>query len=150
MITLHTLPKISQRKAKRLGRGLGSGAGAKSGRGTTRHQAARENIKQGFEGGQGRMTKKFPLLRGKGRNRAVKLPPLVVSTQKLKGFKKDSVINIESLIASKIVPADTRERGVKIVSGGKLEEAIIVDLKTTKSAAQIIIKAGGQVKNNNE
>ena len=51
---------------------MGSGSGAKSGRGTTRHQAARESIPLAFEGGQGRMVKRFPLLRGKNRNNAIK------------------------------------------------------------------------------
>lgn len=66
---LSQLPKIIKKKKKRLGRGPGSGKGAKSGKGTTRHQAARENIPLHFEGGQGKMTKRFPLLRGKGRNK---------------------------------------------------------------------------------
>lgn len=66
---LSDLPKIVDRTKKRLGRGLGSGKGAKSGRGTTRHQKAREDIPLHFEGGQGRMVKKYPLLRGKGRNK---------------------------------------------------------------------------------
>lgn len=66
---LNKLKKIVEKKRKRVGRGLGSGKGAKSGRGTTRHQKAREDIPLHFEGGQGRMVKKFPLLRGKGRNK---------------------------------------------------------------------------------
>ncbi len=66
---LSNLPKIVTKKKKRLGRGLGSGKGAKSSRGTTRHQKARENIPLYFEGGQGRLVKRFPLLRGKGKNK---------------------------------------------------------------------------------
>lgn len=69
---LANLPKIVAKKKKRLGRGLGSGRGSKSGRGTTRHQKARESIPLHFEGGQARMVKKFPLLRGKGRNKSYK------------------------------------------------------------------------------
>ena len=69
---LTSLPKIVAKKKKRLGRGLGSGRGSKSGRGTTRHQKAREAIPLHFEGGQARMVKKFPLLRGKGRNKSYK------------------------------------------------------------------------------
>lgn len=66
---LSQLPKLVFGRKKRLGRGLGSGKGAKSGRGTTRHQKAREDVPLHFEGGQGRMVKRFPLLRGKGRNK---------------------------------------------------------------------------------
>lgn len=65
---LSQLPRIVDTSKKRLGRGMGSGKGSKSGRGTTRHQKARESIPLHFEGGQGRMVKKYPLLRGKGRN----------------------------------------------------------------------------------
>ncbi len=68
---LSNLPKIVLPKKKRLGRGLGSGKGAKSGRGTTRHQKARENIPLHFEGGQGRLVKRFPLIRGKGKNKSL-------------------------------------------------------------------------------
>jgi len=69
---LSFLPKLVKKGKKRVGRGLGSGKGAKSGRGTTRHQKARESIPLYFEGGQGRIIKKFPLLRGKGRNKPKK------------------------------------------------------------------------------
>ena len=69
---LSNLPKIVTKSKKRVGRGLGCGKGAKSGRGTTRHQKARESIPLFFEGGQGRIVKKFPLLRGKGRNKSKK------------------------------------------------------------------------------
>jgi len=68
---LSNLPKIVIGKKKRLGRGLASGKGSKSGRGTTRHQKAREGIPLHFEGGQGRMVKRFPLLRGKGKNKSI-------------------------------------------------------------------------------
>lgn len=68
---LSSLPKIVINKKKRLGRGLGSGKGSKSGRGTTRHQKARTTIPLHFEGGQGRMVKRFPLLRGKGKNKSI-------------------------------------------------------------------------------
>lgn len=68
---LSNLPKIVLNRKKRLGRGLGSGSGSKSGRGTTRHQKARESIPLHFEGGQGRMVKRFPLLRGKGKNKSI-------------------------------------------------------------------------------
>ena len=69
---LSNLSKIIKKTKKRIGRGLGSGRGAKSGRGTTRHQKARESIPLFFEGGQGRIIKRFPLLRGKGRNKPKK------------------------------------------------------------------------------
>ena len=62
---LSHLETISTKKKKRLGRGLGSGRGAKSGREPHDIRKARENIPLGFEGGQGDLHKRFPLLRGK-------------------------------------------------------------------------------------
>lgn len=82
---LSNLPKIVSRKKKRLGRGLGSGKGAKSGRGTTRHQKARESIADYFEGGQGRMVKRFPYLRGKGRN----IPRISKKLKKKKFYERN-------------------------------------------------------------
>ena len=81
---LSRLPKIVSRKKKRLGRGLGSGKGSKSGRGITRHQKARESIPLHFEGGQGRLVKKFPLLRGKGKNK----PRISLKLKKKKFYEK--------------------------------------------------------------
>lgn len=82
---LSNLPKIVLSRKKRLGRGLGSGKGAKSGRGTTRHQKARETVPLHFEGGQGRMVKRFPLLRGKGKNKS----RMTVKLRKIKFYEKN-------------------------------------------------------------
>jgi large subunit ribosomal protein L15 len=81
---LSNLPKLVFKRKKRVGRGLGSGKGAKSGRGITRHQKAREDIPLHFEGGQGRMVKKYPLLRGKGRNK-----PKNLKLKKRKFYEKN-------------------------------------------------------------
>ena len=70
---LSKLPKIVDKKFKRLGRGSGSGKGNKASRGTKRHQKAKEKIPLHFEGGQAKITKKYPLLRGKGRNKSRRL-----------------------------------------------------------------------------
>lgn len=83
---LSNLPKLVTDKKKRLGRGLGSGKGSKSGRGTTRHQKARQSIPLHFEGGQGRMVKRFPLLRGKGRNK----PRVNAKLKKSRFYEKNS------------------------------------------------------------
>lgn len=86
---LSQLPKIFKNGKKRLGRGLGSGKGAKSGRGTTRHQKAREKIPLFFEGGQGKIIKRFPLLRGKGKNK----PKLNKKLKKKKFYERNKTKN---------------------------------------------------------
>lgn len=143
---LSQLPKIGRNKKKRLGRGLGSGRGAKSGRGTTRHQKARESIPLHFEGGQGRMVKKFPLLRGKAKNRSIQSPKFVLSLETLNVFGDGETITIETLKKKKLIDQATTEKGIKILSGGKLARKLNVAVAVSKSAAKAIEKAGGTIK----
>lgn len=139
---LSQLPKIVAKRKKRLGRGLGSGKGSKSGRGTTRHQKARESIPLHFEGGQARMVKKFPLLRGKGRNKSIREKPRVVNLSSLNLFKDGEVVDISVLTKKGLI---AKENKVKILGGGKLEKKLIVKLPVSISAKLAIEKAGGKV-----
>lgn len=145
MVSLHSLPSIVQKSKKRLGRGLGSGAGAKSGRGTTRHQKARRKIPIHFEGGQNRAVKKYPLLRGKGRNKSVQVKPFALSLAKLSHLKENSLVNIELLLNEKIINMSTSRRGVKIVSTGEITVPLKITLPVTKKAKDKIEKAGGEI-----
>lgn len=142
-VFLSNMPRIISRKKKRLGRGLGSGKGSKSGRGTTRHQKARESMPLHFEGGQARMVKKFPLLRGKGRNKSLFLKPLILNLNHLNLFKEDSIITIDSLIKKDLVK--NKRQSVKILNRGKLEKKLIVQLPVSASVKKIIESLGGQV-----
>lgn len=135
---LSLLPKIIIKKNKRLGRGLGSNKGAKSGRGTTRHQKARQNIPLHFEGGQARMVKKFPLLRGKGRNKSFTLKPIVINLDQLNKFEDGDTVTIEKLIKKNIIKENDRIRGVKVLNKGKLEKKLIVQIPTSKEVKKII------------
>lgn len=145
MITLSLLPKIVHRRKKRLGRGAGSGKGAKSGRGTTRHQAARENIPLHFEGGQGRMVKKYPLLRGKGKNKSVRPRPFVIHTDDLNGFKDGETVDVTTLREKGIVKTNERVIQVKILARGTMEKKLQVTLPVSRSVKVLIEKAGGKV-----
>lgn len=142
---LSNLPSIVDKKKKRLGRGLGSGRGAKSGRGTTRHQKARENIPLGFEGGQGRLTKRFPLLRGKGINKARKDNHYVIYTKDLNRFKEDEVVDIKKLQEVGLVDKTAHHAKVKLIVNGKLEKKVTVKLAVSLSAKEAIEKMGGSV-----
>lgn len=139
---LANLPKIVSKKKKRLGRGLGSGKGAKSGRGTTRHQKARESIPLHFEGGQARMVKKFPLLRGKGRNKPLKEKPRVLNLSDLNVFKDGETVDLAALLKKGLIDGEMR---VKILGGGQLEKKLKVKLPVSKSAKAAIEKLGGKV-----
>jgi large subunit ribosomal protein L15 len=142
---LSILPKIVKGKSKRLGRGPGSGKGAKSGRGTTRHQAARENIPIHFEGGQGRFVKKFPLLRGKLRNRSYQLKPLALHLADLNVYNDGDVVNLTTLLEKRIITDSDVKMGVKILADGKLEKKLTVAIPVSKTAKDMIEKAGGQL-----
>ncbi|PIZ62084.1 50S ribosomal protein L15 [Candidatus Roizmanbacteria bacterium CG_4_10_14_0_2_um_filter_39_13] len=145
MNTLSNLTKIVHKRAKRLGRGLGSRAGAKSGRGTTRHQTARTTMPLHFEGGQNRMVKRFPLLRGKGRNKPVAPKPVLISLTQLNSYKKGDVVNLESLLKKRIITEKEIGRGAKVVSNGELKTALTVELLVSQSAQKHIENAGGTV-----
>ena len=145
MIDLSSLPKIKTRKKKRVGRGLGSGRGAKSGRGTTRHQKAREDIPIHFEGGQLRMVKKFPLLRGKGRNKPVSPKPLIVNLSDLEKFNQGEEVSLEKLVEKGIVDDKAYRVGVKVLANGKLRKKLTVKVPTSEKAKSIIESIGGKV-----
>ena len=143
---LSRLPKLVSGRKKRLGRGLGSGKGAKSGRGITRHQKARESIPLGFEGGQGRMVKRFPLLRGKGRNKPREQAALVIDASVLNIFEDGAVVTVQALIDKKIISAREKDRPVKVLGNGKLKKKITVELPVSSSVQKMIDEVGGTVR----
>lgn len=143
---LSSLSKLVAHKNKRLGRGPGSGKGAKSTRGTTRHQKARENIPLHFEGGQNRLVKRFPLLRGKGKNTSKRLDPIVLALSKLNIFSDGDVVNIESLAKKEIIEESMKKRKIKIIAGGKLLRKLEINVPVSKSVKKQAEKLGGSVK----
>ncbi|QQG44700.1 MAG: 50S ribosomal protein L15 [Candidatus Roizmanbacteria bacterium] len=144
-IILSSLPKIITNRKKRLGRGLGSGKGAKSTRGGTRHQKAREKIPLHFEGGQAKLTKKFPLLRGKGKNKSVRKKPLIIFLKDLNQFAEGEIVDVKSLIEKKIIKTKNKKIKVKILAKGDLNKKLRVKLPVSQSVKSIVEKAGGEV-----
>lgn len=144
-VSLSSLPNIVTRKRKRVGRGLGSGKGAKSGRGTTRHQRARESIPLHFEGGQAKMIKKYPLLRGKGKNKPIRKPVATIKIEALNVFSDEELVDMKTLRKKGIV-SDSKKTMVKIIAGGELKRKLTVQLPVSESVREDIQKAGGKVK----
>lgn len=143
MNLLSTLPKITEKKAKRRGRGLGSGKGSKSGRGTTRHQKARESIPLHFEGGQGRLVKRYPLLRGKGKNKSRVVKPAIMKLSALNVFEDGETVDFAALIKKKLI--DGKNKNVKILGKDGLKKKLTIRLTTSKAAKTAVEKAGGVV-----
>lgn len=146
MKELSSLPQIVEKRKKRLGRGTSSGAGAKSGRGTTRHQAAREDIPLHFEGGQGRLVKKFPLLRGKGKNKSVRREAVVIYSGQLESFKDGQQIDRKFLLDKGLLDKQFQKYPIKIILKGTLTKKLTVMLPVSGSVKKLIEKAGGEVK----
>ncbi|TRZ52348.1 50S ribosomal protein L15 [bacterium] len=142
---LANLPKIGINKKKRLGRGLGSNKGSKSGRGTTRHQKARESIPIHFEGGQGRIVKKFPLLRGKGKNNSIIKKSFVIDLEKLNKLADNSVVDRATLIKEKIITNGKEKLSIKILANGQLKKKLIIKLPVSKKVKSAVEKLGGKV-----
>lgn len=143
MNILSQLPKLNDKKAKRLGRGPGSGKGQKSTRGTTRHQKARGTIPLGFIGGQAKDVKKYPLLRGKSKNKSIQKDAYPFAISKLNAFENGATVNFAALTEKKLIdPSVTR---VKVVANGKLEKKLTVALPVSGSVKKAIEQAGGTV-----
>lgn len=142
---LENLPKTTEAKKKRLGQGHGSGRGKTAGRGT-KGQKARNKIPLDFEGGALPLIKRLPFLRGKGKNKAFRKKRIIVNLKALNILKKDSVVDLETLIKNRIVrEEDARNRGVKILGDGEILNPLIIRLPISKRALKKVEKIGGKI-----
>lgn len=141
-MNLSELPTLVARNKKRLGRGHGSGRGKTAGRGT-KGQKARGSIPLDFEGGQLSITKRMPLMRGKGRNKSRQKVATIVTLSKLSPFTKGAIVSLETLKKHNIVEEDTT--AVKILGDGAVTISLTVQVSCSKSAKSAIEKAGGTV-----
>lgn len=142
---LSSLEKITKHSKKRLGQGHGSGRGKTAGRGT-KGQNAKGSRPLSFEGGALTLIKRLPFMRGKGKNKSFKKRPIAVNVKVLNLLKKDSVVDIKSLIDNKIVDSEyAKQYGVKILGDGKLDISLTVKLPVSKGALKKIEQAGGKV-----
>ena len=144
-MNLNNLIKVTAKPKRRLGQGHGSGRVKTSGRGQ-KGQNARSSRALNFEGGALPLTKRLPFRRGKGKNNAFKLKPVVINVKTLNLLKKDSVVDLKTLVSNNIInQQEAKTYGVKILGDGDLKIALTVKLPTSKSAAEKIKKAGGIV-----
>jgi large subunit ribosomal protein L15 len=131
-----TPPPGSNRRKKRVARGIGGKGGKTAGRGT-KGQKARGTIPAGFEGGQ---------------------MPLHIRIPKLKGFTNPfrveyQAINLDALDATgddEITPESLRARGlahkgalVKVLGRGEITRAVNVSAHAFSASAEAAITAAG-------
>lgn len=143
-MNLNSLPKITEKPNRRIGRGHGSGRVKTSGRGT-KGQKARENIGMKFAGSslQASWLKRLPLGRGKGKNKSHQDEATIVNLKYLASLKPNSEVTIWSLRKAGII--GPRINKVKVLGDGEIKMALVVKVPASKSAIKKIEKAGGKV-----
>lgn len=132
----------AKRDAKRLGRGIGSGLGKTSGKGH-KGQWARSGggVRPGFEGGQMPLIRRMPK---RGFTNNFKKEYTIVNIEALEKFDDGTVIDAQMLLDFGVV-SKVENYGIKVLGDGTLTKKLTVQAaKFTKSAAEIIEKAGGK------
>lgn len=133
---------------KRVGRGHGSGRGKTAGRGT-KGQKARTggHIHRAFSGGQNRMSKGLPFLRGIGNsNYAFRKDYAVINVTNLEDFEAGSYVTPAEMLAAGLMSKTESEGLVKILGDGEIDRALTVRAhKFSASAREKIEAAGGSV-----
>lgn len=147
MIKLHDLPKTTDKKDKRLGRGYGSGKGGHTTDRGVKGTKARYNVPLTFDGTKIKKgwLKRLPFWPGKGRQKGA-LKPVAINLSSLENnYQKNETVNLESLLEKGIISKNEARRGVKILSKGKLSKKLVVQLPCSKKAQNKIEKAGGKL-----
>lgn len=142
---LHSLPKITTNKQKRLGRGFGSGVGGHTvGRGTKGHRARQGKATPlWFEGGQLPLVRRLPFLRGKSRFQSLNAEAQEVQVTQL-AVMKGKDVTPETLFAAKLIRK--AQAPVKIIGTGKVEAiGEVRGVSLTASARKAIEAAGGKI-----
>ena len=126
----------------RKGRGHGSGNGKTAGRGH-KGQGARSGSggKAGFEGGQMPLIRRIPK---RGFTNIFAKEYSIVNVKDLERFEDGTVVNAELLLKVGVL-SKVENYCLKVLGNGTLTKKLTVQAKKfTKSAAEIIEKAGGK------
>lgn len=137
---LHQLkpPAGSRRKRKRVGRGDGSNRGSYSGRGS-KGQLQHGKVPHLFEGGQLRLVKKLPFMRGFTNNFRVEYTAVNVGS--LDAFDSGANVGLEELVAARLVRRS--DDYVKLLGDGEIRNAINVTAHAVSASARAKIEAAG-------
>ena len=129
----------SAKAAWRKGRGPGSGNGKTAGKGH-KGQNARSGggVRPGFEGGQLPLYRKLPK-RGFKNRFAVNYA--IVNVSALNKFEDGAVVDLEALVAKKIVRRELD--GLKVLGGGNLTKKLTVKATVFSASAKEKIEAAG-------
>ena len=125
----------------RKGRGAGSGNGKTAGKGH-KGQNARSGggVRPGFEGGQLPLYRKLPK---RGFNNKFATNYAIVNVSDLNVFENGAVVDLEALLAEKIVRKSLD--GLKVLGNGELTKSLTVKAAVfSATAKEKITAAGGQ------
>lgn len=146
------LPKIVDRRKKRVGRGYGSGKGGHTAGRGQKGQKSRRNLGILFEGLKVKksLLRRLPQLRGKDKFKAAP-GPLILNVSDLNELPSGTKVSIKNLVKRGLVnESEAKKHGVKILGNGKLKKKLTVSLPTSSSAARKIKKAGGKIEKENK
>ncbi|HEV2654955.1 MAG TPA: 50S ribosomal protein L15 [Ktedonobacteraceae bacterium] len=138
----------SHKHERRLGRGHGSGRGKTAGRGT-KGQKARSGgkIHRAFNGGQTRLSKRLPFMRGLGNsNTAFRDEYAIVNVLDLAAFDAGAQVKPADMVSGGLMTAAQGRGLVKVLGDGEIDHALTVHAhKFSQSARAKIEAAGGTV-----
>ena len=135
----------SHKREKRIGRGHGSGRGKTAGRGT-KGQKARTGgtIHRAFNGGQTRLSKRLPFLRGLGNsNLAFRKDYAIVNLTHLASFEAGAHVTPTELAEQGFMSLTESKGLVKILGDGELDHALTVRAHKFSASARAKIEAAG-------
>jgi len=135
----------SHKAERRLGRGHGSGRGKTAGRGT-KGQKARSGgkIHRAFNGGQTRLSKRLPFVRGLGNsNIPFRKEYAIINVADLEAFDAGTQVTPEQLVEKRLMsPAEGRGL-VKVLGDGEIDRALTVRAHKFSASARAKIEAAG-------
>ena len=150
MLKLNNLqsPKGAHKNTKRIGRGQGSGQGTQAGKGH-KGQKARSGggVRTGFIGGSMPLYMRLPK---KGfSNAPFKTEYAIVNLDQIEAKFECGEVTKEALVEKGLLNGADKRLPVKVLGNGELKKALtFVNIdKFSKSASELIAKAGGKIEN---
>jgi large subunit ribosomal protein L15 len=135
----------SHKPERRVGRGHGSGRGKTAGRGT-KGQKARTGgkIHRAFNGGQTRLSKRLPFVRGLGHsNIPFRDEFTILNVEQLDCFEAGTQIRPEDLVKQGLMTAAEGKGLIKILGNGEIDRALTVYAHKFSASARAKIEAVG-------
>ena len=150
MLKLNNLqsPKGAHKNTKRIGRGQGSGQGTQAGKGHKGKKArSGGGVRTGFIGGSMPLYMRLPK---KGfSNAPFKTEYAIVNLDQIEAKFEGGEVTKEALVEKGLLNGADKRLPVKVLGNGELKKALtFVNIdKFSKSASELIAKAGGKIEN---